>query len=184
MSSSPCGGSTVRDVLSTYALALEAALISVQPSIIASIVAVLKDGRHRGSTVWLAGNGGSAANAAHCALHLQQAGLRVVDLGANVPLLTAYSNDCGYARCFVEQVSPREGDMVGVFSCSGQSPNILELLGAEAVQHRCTRFGFLGCGGGKAAALCHFAVALPETRYGLIEDAHSALLHILQGALV
>jgi D-sedoheptulose 7-phosphate isomerase len=90
---------------------------------------LLEDCRRRGALVAAAGNGGSAATAGHLATDwARQAGLRVLDLSAQTPLLTATANDDGYATVFAAQVERMltAGDLLLVLSTSGSSPNILD----------------------------------------------------------
>src|SRR5579883_3265287 len=70
---------------------------------------LLLDCHRRGATIFLAGNGGSAATASHFACDLAKGvragGLppfRVVALTDNVPLMTAWGNDTDYQRIFAE----------------------------------------------------------------------------------
>ena len=90
-----------------------------------------------GRQVFLAGNGGSAGNAIHLANDLiyalskrQGSGIRVHALPANAATLTCLANDVGYDKVFSLQLSvlARPGDVLIVFSGSGNSPNILAAL--------------------------------------------------------
>ena len=80
--------------------------------------------------VYLAGNGGSAANAIHIANDLVSCGIRAQALTADVSTLTAIANDFGYEHVFSRQleVFGEPGDLVLVLSGSGRSPNILAAL--------------------------------------------------------
>src|SRR3972149_11811066 len=74
--------------------------------------------------IFIMGNGGSAANASHLACDLSKGTLKrvydktekrlhVVSLTDNVPVLTAFTNDCSYEEVFSQQlhilVQPDEG---------------------------------------------------------------------------
>src|SRR5919109_4260837 len=86
-----------------------------------------------GRTIFLFGNGGSAATASHSVCDLAKGTmqgdrrLKVISLNDNVPLLTAWANDCGYEQVFSGQlknlVQPR--DIVFAISGSGRSANII-----------------------------------------------------------
>ena len=82
---------------------------------------LLLDCRDRGATVFMFGNGGSAATASHIACDLAKgtrtdgvAPFRVMALTDNVPLMTAWGNDTAYERIFAEKCPPliRPGDVV------------------------------------------------------------------------
>lgn len=135
--------------------------------------------------IYLAGNGGSAANASHCAAHLDDVGIVARCLSDNIPLLTARSNDDSYANAFARQIQNASmGDAVLVFSCSGKSPNIISLLReARKKEMKCYGlFGFAG-NGAEAPGLCDCAIVLNSSNYGVIEDVHSMIIHILKEIL-
>ena len=80
--------------------------------------------------VYLAGNGGSAANCIHVANDLISVGIKARALTADVATLTAIANDFGYDHVFSNQllVFGEPGDLLIVLSGSGQSRNILNAL--------------------------------------------------------
>ena len=90
-----------------------------------------------GNTIYLAGNGGSAATASHWANDLGKATkcpgakpIRVVSLSEHVSWMTALANDDGYDRIFAGQLEnfAVPGDVLVVFSASGNSPNLVEAV--------------------------------------------------------
>lgn len=131
-------------------------------------------------TVFVLGNGGSNANAGHLALHLRQAGVRVVDLLSDVSYLTALSNDEDYSNVPRARLSleARCKDLLIALSGSGESENVLLAL-AAANRMEMGTIGLLGFGGGTAKRLCDISLVLPTKSYGVIEDCHSVALHIL-----
>ena len=133
----------------------------------------------------MAGNGGSAANAVHFTAHMRERGLRAVSLCDNVPLLTAKANDLGYEKCFSEALprgQPKSTELVVVFSCSGRSPNIVNLLD-RAKAHSCITVGFYGSEDSPAAELTDFRLEFPSLNAGAVEDVHSAVVHTISHAL-
>lgn len=142
----------------------------------------------RGRTIWLAGNGGSAATAAHWAADLCHAfqggrGLRAIALGQNIALITATANDRGYEYVFSEEIrgALNAGDVVVAISASGNSPNILRLL-EHAAEHGAHTVAVTGFDGGAAAKNAQLAVDAPSEieDYGPVEDVHMALGHALR----
>lgn len=153
-----------RSVLAEY--------MAVDNGQLAAVVDELLRAKKEKLPVYVAGNGGSAANASHMVLHLRQAGILAVDLGHG-PLMSAISNDEEYKNSFAGQVGHQGVTLV--FSCSGNSPNILELLRRS----NGSKIGFLGFNGGKALGMVTHPVLVTGTDYGILEDAHSALIHIV-----
>ncbi len=148
---------------------------------------LLLDCYRRGSTVFILGNGGSAATASHFACDLakgtQVRGLpafRVISLNDNVPLMSAWANDTNYDRIFAEQLSTlvRAGDLVIAISASGNSPNV---LAAARMAHRvgAITLAFTGKDGGKLSRLADFAIYIPSPSIEQVEDAHLVIAHSL-----
>ncbi len=81
-----------------------------------------------GAKLIVAGNGGSAAIASHCALDFtKQAGVRTVCF-SDSSFVTALANDYGYERWLAEALAAHadDGDLVVLISSSGRSPNMLQ----------------------------------------------------------
>jgi D-sedoheptulose 7-phosphate isomerase len=139
-------------------------------------------------TVFVFGNGGSAASASHmmcdmnkgAATASQSRQLKVMALTDNVPLLTAWANDSSYERVFSEQlknfVSSR--DVAFAISASGDSPNVLLAL-RTARENGAITVGVAGFQGGKMKRLCDICAVVPSSNMQMIEDMHHAILHAL-----
>ena len=84
----------------------------------------------RARRVYLIGNGGSYANAAHIANDLLSCGIKAHTLDAAI--LTAWANDIGYESIFATWLETvgEKGDLLIALSGSGTSPNILKALDA------------------------------------------------------
>ena len=138
--------------------------------------------------VLLAGNGGSAATAEHMDLDLSKTIARLAGPGRGFrtialthgPALTAWANDIGPEAVFAGQVRDlgRTGDVLAVFSAMGNSPNILEGI-AVARELGMHTIAFLGNGGGAARSVVDVAIVVDSDDYGVIEDAHLALNHLV-----
>jgi D-sedoheptulose 7-phosphate isomerase len=143
-----------------------------------------------GATVFIAGNGGSAATASHMSMDLGQVffklpqrsiPLRAISLSDNLAIITAVGNDFGYDQIFSKQLGLlyKEDDVLLVISASGNSPNLLRA--AEWVKEKGgTVLGFLGFDGGKLKDLCTHAITIktPHGEYGPVEDTHLVLSHL------
>jgi phosphoheptose isomerase len=178
----------------TYVQRLQEVLARVDREAIARVVEILRTARDREATVFLGGNGGSAATASHWTNDLGKATklsgrqpLRVMNLSDNVPWLTALANDEGYDRTFAGQLEnfARPDDVLMIISASGNSPNILRALEMAASRQMVT-IGLLGFDGGMARELVAEALWV-ETElgaYGLVETAHAALADIITACLI
>ena len=140
-----------------------------------------------GRRVYVIGNGGSAATAAHfvCDLGKNTAservqGIRVMCLTDNVPIATALSNDHGYDTVFERQLRTllEPGDVVLAISASGNSPNVVNGL-KTARELGASTIGLLGFDGGAARSLVDVALVIDSFNYGQVEDAHMILGHVL-----
>ena len=144
-------------------------------------------------TVFLFGNGGSAALASHLATDLAKGThfpgppslknvrrLKAISLTDNVPLMTAWSNDLSYEDVFAGQMENllRARDVAFGISGSGNSPNVLCAL-QLARRTGATTIGLTGCGGGKMKALLDCAIVVPSNHMQQVEDAHLILAHLL-----
>jgi D-sedoheptulose 7-phosphate isomerase len=123
-----------------------------------------------GRQVFLAGNGGSAANASHLANDFLYplsktpgSGLRAHSLSANPAVMSCLANDEGYDQVFALQlgVLARRGDILIALSASGNSPNIIKAL-EQARAIGMTGYAVLGFSGGAAKVIAdvpiHFAI--------------------------
>ena len=153
---------------------------------IAEMAEALAPYRDSGGIDWVAGNGGSAANASHCVLHLDDVGILGRCLTDNTPILTARSNDIDYREALAAQLHyAKPDDAILVFSGSGVSKNIVNLLEAAVNMGIKARLGIFGFAGRDAPApkYCPTKIVLNSTNYGAIEDVHSMIIHILKEML-
>ncbi len=169
-----------------YLTRLRGVLDSVEASKadIAKIIAELWQARDRNATVWILGNGGSQANAQHLVLHLRESRIKAFDLLADNASLTALSNDVAYERAPSITLSKIgvAGDVLFVISGSGDSANVFYAVDAALVM-KISRVALLGNGGGRVVQQCNPAVVLPGLDYGPLEDAMSAIIHMISDTL-
>jgi D-sedoheptulose 7-phosphate isomerase len=153
------------------------------------VIELLRGVRQAGATVFVAGNGGSAATASHWVNDLCKATrsegsplIRAVCLSDNMSLLTALANDEGYERVFSAQLESlgRKGDMLVLISASGNSPNLVSAVGV-ARELGATTVGLLGFDGGALLDLvdAHVLLSTALGDYELVEDGHAALCHAM-----
>jgi D-sedoheptulose 7-phosphate isomerase len=105
---------------------------------------------------------------------------RVMSLNDNTAILTALANDLGYENVFSEQLQNliRPGDLLIAISASGNSANVLKAV-RYARQQSAEVGCLLGFDGGDAARLSDLAIVVPSDHYGVVEDVHLIINHIL-----
>jgi phosphoheptose isomerase len=170
-----------------YASRLNSALMSVNQKAIGEAYSVLVGSI--GQPVFIFGNGGSAAIADHFCCDYNK-GIthdtamrgRAISLCSNSPMITAMSNDNGYKNVFGDQLyhhNPKNGLAIAV-SSSGNSENIIRGL-IEAKELGLTTMALIGFNGGAVLAdkLADITIHVDCDNYGIVEDAHMAILHSL-----
>ena len=138
-----------------------------------------------GGTVYLLGNGGSAADAQHWAAELvgryltEREPLDVHALTVNSSTYTALVNDYPPERVFERQVRAHlsRGDLLVAISTSGNSANVL--LAVEAAHELGAKVvGVTGKGGGKLAPMCDLAMVAPSPDTPRIQEVHLLFGHL------
>ena len=154
---------------------------------IEQVAEILVSAYERQRTIFLFGNGGSAALASHFACDLGKGTVngsrkrfKVMALTDNVPLMTAWANDSHYDDIFAEQLAnfASAGDVVFAVSGSGNSSNVLKALRA-AKQVGSTTVGLTGFVGGRMLSLCDACIIVPCDNMQIIEDLHLCVAHSL-----
>jgi len=133
----------------------------------------------------VAGNGGSASDAMHLAEELvarfQKNRRALAALALCDPtVITCAANDFGYDTVFSRQVEAfgNAGDVLIVFTTSGNSPNILRAIEAAKKQSLVTA-AFLGKDWGKAKGMCDIELIIPALTSHRIQEGHKLLYHTL-----
>ncbi|WP_298403727.1 SIS domain-containing protein [uncultured Chloroflexus sp.] len=141
----------------------------------------------RDATIFVCGNGGSAATASHFVCDLAKwtikpsvRRVRAIALTDNVPLITAWSNDQSYADVFVEQLKAlyRDGDIIVAISGSGNSPNVVRAIEWGNVVGAVT-IGLTGFNGGRLHQIAQIGLHINNHVMPQVEDIHSTICHAL-----
>ncbi|PYR51933.1 MAG: phosphoheptose isomerase [Acidobacteria bacterium] len=177
----------MHDHIAVYTAKLARALIQPTMAQVSVLGEALRDCWKRGGTIYLCGNGGSAANALHIATDLLYCaglnsgggGLRVEALSANTAALTCLANDAGYDHIYSEQikVKGRPGDILIVLSGSGNSPNVVKALEAASALDL-TTFAILGYSGGRCKILAQHSIHFEVDDMQIAEDLQLVVGHI------
>jgi D-sedoheptulose 7-phosphate isomerase len=132
------------------------------------------------------GNGGSAADASHlttefvCRFNRDRRPYPAISLATHGGDLTAIGNDYTFEEIFSRQVQAfgKPGDVLMVFTTSGQSENIRRALLA-ARQQGVVSIAMLGRDGGKCTGLAEIEFLVRNPITARIQEAHKLLLHCI-----
>lgn len=139
-----------------------------------------------GGTLWVAGNGGSAAISDHTVCDATKLchvegfpTVKTISLTSNTAMLTALGNDYSYDVVFSKQLEYylEDNDAVLLVSSSGNSPNVVKAC-EYANERGIPTLAFTGFKGGKLKDIAKYCVWIPVDNYGMAEDAHQSLMHV------
>ncbi len=158
---------------------------------ILSVIDALFKVRENNGTVYIFGNGGSAATASHCvcdfnkgiSCHLEKK-FHFICLSDNTPMMTAIANDIGYDEIFREQLRGRIGknDMVFAISGSGNSKNVINAVG-YAKDQGAKVISLTGYDGGKLIKMSDYAIRAEIDDMQIAEDVHMIVCHLLASTI-
>src|SRR3989338_3198663 len=132
-----------------------------------------------GGSIYLCGNGGSAADCNHMAGEFSTYGLKVFSLSANPSIITALGNDISFENVFSSQLPKNgEGDMLYAFSTSGTSKNILKAIEA-AKKYGMKIVGFTSLKGEKMINLVDFSIVAKIHDTPLAQAYHEIAYHLI-----
>lgn len=139
--------------------------------------------------IYIIGNGGSASTASHMSndlgVGLARRDIRyfnIESLADNSAVCTAIANDIGYENIFSMQLKNKinQDDLLIAISCSGNSKNIMNAV-HYAKEKNAKIIGLTGFDGGELKILSdfNFHISTEKGEYGLVEDMHMILDHII-----
>jgi D-sedoheptulose 7-phosphate isomerase len=172
-----------------YIKKLISALESIDTTEISKIILALEKCHERHGTVYVIGNGGSAATASHMAndfgggLKLRDIrSFKIESLADNSALCTAIANDVGFENIFYAQIVDEisDNDLLIAISCSGNSPNIVKAI-EHAHEVGTEIIGLSGFSGGRLKELSTYSyhIETEAGEYGVVEDLHMIFDHMI-----
>ena len=178
--------SQINQRLSNYANRVNAGLESVDKKQLQKVLELLELAYKKRIPVFVCGNGGSLtmSDHFHCdhakGTHFDALMRPRIEPLTSGSILTAIANDIGYEDVFSFQLSMKggAGDILVAISASGNSPNIISAI-KMARNLNMETIAFVGFDGGEAAKLADYVLHVQEDNYGIIEDCHQSLMHIL-----
>jgi D-sedoheptulose 7-phosphate isomerase len=161
-------------------------LLDDQLAVFEKAVQEVVDRYRLGGRLYIAGNGGSAADAQHLAaefvskLARDRAPLAAEALTVDSSILTAIGNDYGYDQLFSRQIAGKmtSKDIFLGITTSGQSPNILNAL-ETCRQMAIPTVVFTGRDGGAAIEKADYCIVSPGDMTSTIQEIHIVLAHTL-----
>lgn len=153
--------------------------------VIHSAAALLIESILAGGSIYICGNGGSAADAQHIAAELvgrftrERKGLPAVALTTDTSILTSVGNDYGFEQIFARQVEAlvKQGDVLWAFSTSGTSQNVLAAA-RLAKEKKAAVLAFTGKPGSPLEQLADVCLALSGPTAS-VQEIHQLAYHIL-----
>lgn len=153
---------------------------------IAAISDAITRALKKNGTVYLCGNGGSAADAQHIAGELvgrfrkERKALAALALSTDTSVMTCIANDYAYENVFTRQVEAlvREGDILWAFSTSGTSKNII--LAAESAKNKGAYvIAFTGRINNKLEEIADICFCAEDESTARSQEIHQLAYHII-----
>ena len=183
-------GDFVNDI-DSYLGRLKAVFDGLDREQIDDVITAMLRTYENGNTIYIFGNGGSAATASHFVCDFNK-GVSIntekkfdlICLNDNLPIITAIANDCGYEFIFVEQLKGklRKGDMVFGISGSGNSKNVINAVEYARSQGN-EVISLTGYDGGKLLKLSDHPIHVNVNDMQLAEDTHMMIDHLISSII-
>ena len=154
--------------------------------VVAEMAQMIVEAYRAGHTVFIFGNGGSAADAQHLAgefvnrMLKNRRALPAVALSTDTSVLTCIANDSHYSQIFARQLEAlgKPGDIAWGISTSGNSPNVLAAF-EQAAGIGMQTIGFTGGSGGKMASMADLCLTVPSPTTPRIQEVHITAGHAI-----
>ena len=179
------------EAIKNYIKTLQGVLDQLDHSAINSVLNLLVQATEKGKTIYIFGNGGSAATASHFQNDFNKGiseytekKFRFQCLNDNIATVLAIANDISFDEIFRFQLDGRlrEGDLVIAISGSGNSKNVL--YAAEyAKKQGNTVIGMTGFRGGQLKEICDVCLHAPINSMQITEDIHMIFDHLMMSVL-
>ncbi|MBI4398672.1 MAG: SIS domain-containing protein [Candidatus Omnitrophica bacterium] len=174
----------LREIINDHKTAIEQTFSEATLGLLEKIAGEMAAALARGNTIFLCGNGGSAADAQHIAAEFigrfkkERKSLPAIALTTDTSILTALANDYSYDVVFARQLEglASRGDVLIAISTSGNSKNVLVAV-EKAREIGVTSVGFTGEHGGKLAQSADVVFRAMSKHTSHIQETHITALH-------
>jgi len=179
------------DEISTYFETLKQTIDLISKEDLNQLINILIKAKNDGKTIFVMGNGGSAATASHYCCDFnkgisygKEKMFKFICLNDNIPTMMAYANDLSYDEIFIGPLRNflQKGDVVIGISGSGNSNNVVKAL-EYANNTGGFTIGLTGYSGGKVKQICKHNVHIPVDNMQIAEDLHLVLDHCIMSIL-
>ena len=180
-----------REEITNYFEKEKATLDAISKDDLNNLMNVLVQAKDEGRTIFIMGNGGSAATASHYVCDFNKGislgkdkMFKFICLNDNIPTMMAYANDLSYGDVFVGPLKNfmQEGDIVIGISGSGNSENVVRAI-KYANENGGVSVGITGYSGGKIKQMSKYNVHVPIDDMQITEDLHMVLDHCMMKIL-
>jgi D-sedoheptulose 7-phosphate isomerase len=170
-----------------YVSELNQALNKLPFDEIDAVIKVLVKANKENRQIFVFGNGGSAATSSHFVTDLGKGAsdklpnrFRCLSLNDNSAWMTALGNDYSYEDVYLGQLKnfAHPGDIVLTMSVSGSSPNLVKAF-EWANSNGLETIALIGGKRGKLAAIARHVAVVDSHHYGIVEDAHMVISHLI-----
>jgi D-sedoheptulose 7-phosphate isomerase len=163
---------------------LETSVLNTIAKAADAIIAALKNG----GTIYLCGNGGSAADAQHVAselvnrFELSRKALPAMAFTTDSSIITSVANDDSYSATFARQAEAfvKKGDILWALSTSGSSPNVLAAV-EVAKRKGAAVLAFTGKKESKLERLADICLCANNESTARSQEVHQLAYHIICG---
>lgn len=159
----------------------------IDVSAVNEVLNLLEAGMKREATIYVFGNGGSAATASHfqndfnkgVSEHIDKK-FRFLCLNDNIATIMAVANDIGYEEVFRFQLQGKikKGDILMAISGSVNSPNVINAV-EYGKKQGCKVVGLTGYSGGRLKELSDISLHVPINSMQITEDVHMIFNHLM-----
>lgn len=175
----------ITDVMETHKKMLAEFEQSGLETIVAAAETITKALKQNG-TIYICGNGGSAADAQHIASELvgkfqrERKALAAVALTTDTSVITSIANDYGYENVFGKQVEAlvTQGDILWTISTSGASPNIIAAADLAKKKGACI-LAFTGRTNSKLEQIADICFCANDKSTARSQEIHQIAYHII-----
>lgn len=181
------GNMDINESWSKYLSDLSKSYLAINEETVIEVVQSIRRIAGTSNSIWIIGNGGSAATSSHFSVDLSKGAslrlrksLRAIPLMDLVPIQSAWSNDFSFTLALEKTLQnfARAGDLLFVISGSGNSENLVNAIkAAKELDVKC--LGLTGFSGGKISALLDLEINVPSNDMQIIEDSHHILCHFI-----
>ncbi len=176
--------SRLKEILDDNKTAIEKTFQDGNVKVLEEIAGEMARVLERKGTIFLCGNGGSAADAQHIAAEFigrfkhERRSLPAIALTTDTSILTALANDYSYDIVFARQVEGlgKPGDLLIAISTSGNSRNVIEAV-KKAKEIGVKTAAFTGETGGKLAGMTDWIFKSQSKNTSHVQETHITALH-------